>query len=175
MTSNDIFRRLRYAFDFDDSKMIALFALADSEVTRAEISDWLKQDDDLDFQECPDIVLATFLNGLIIDKRGKKDGPQHPPEEKLTNNIVLRKLKIALELKDDDLIEILARVDIKFSRHELSAFFRKPGHKHYRQCLDQFLRNFLDGLQSDHRPEPRPKPKPKVKENPYGKTKPKED
>ncbi|MDH5299074.1 MAG: DUF1456 family protein, partial [Desulfobulbaceae bacterium] len=77
---NDILRRIRYAFDFDDSKMIALFGLADCQVTRAQISDWLKKDDDPAFQEFSDMQLAIFLNGLINDRRGKKEGPPPEPE-----------------------------------------------------------------------------------------------
>jgi uncharacterized protein YehS (DUF1456 family) len=97
--------------------------------------------------------LAIFLNGLIVDKRGKKEGPLPEPEQRLTNNIVFTKLKIALNLKADDVLEILAQVNLSMSKHELSAFFRKPGHKHYRDCKDQVLRNFLKGLQLRYRPE----------------------
>ena len=95
MTNNDILRRIRYAFDFSDSKMIALFGLADHQVTRAQISDWLKKDDEPAFKECSDTQLAIFLNGLINEKRGKKEGPQDVPEQRLTNNIIFRKLRIA--------------------------------------------------------------------------------
>ena len=151
MTNNDILRRLRYTFDFDDSKMMALFRLADHEATRAQISDWLKKDDDPAYQECSDIELAIFLNGLINDKRGKKDGPQAEPEKRLTNNIIFRKLKIALDLKDEGVLEILALTNMKMSKHELSAFFRKKDHKHYRDCKNQILRNFLKGMQIKYR------------------------
>ena len=151
MTNNDILRRLRYIFDFNDSKMIAIFGLADYQVTRAQISDWLKKDDDPAYQECNDTQLAIFLNGLINDKRGKKEGAQHEPEKRLTNNIIFMKLKIALNLKAEDVLEILGLVDFRMSKHELSAFFRKPGHKHYRNCQDQVLRKFLKGLQLKYR------------------------
>jgi uncharacterized protein YehS (DUF1456 family) len=151
MTNNDILRRLRYTFDFDDSKMITVFGLADHKVTRAEISNWLKKEDDPAYQECSDTLLATFLNGLINDKRGKKEGPQAVPEEKLSNNIIFNKLKIALNLKAENVLEIMDLVEFRMSKHELSAFFRKPGHKHYRECKDQILRNFLNGLQLKYR------------------------
>lgn len=147
MTSNDILRRIRYAFDINDSKMIAIFGLADHEVTREEISAWLKRDDDPDFQRCSDTLLAIFLNGLIVDRRGRKEGPLPIPEKRLSNNIVLRKLKIALDLKAEDVLEIMALADLRISKHELSALFRKPDHKHYRACKDQILRNFLQGMQ----------------------------
>ena len=151
MTNNYILRRIRYTFDFNDSKMIALFSLANHTVTREQISDWLKKDDDPAYQNCNDTLLATFLNGLIIDKRGKKEGPQPIPEKRLTNNIIFTKLKIALNLKADDILQILALNGFRLGKHELSAFFRKPGHKHYRECKDQCLRSFLKGVQLKYR------------------------
>jgi len=147
LTNNDILRRLRYVYDFNDNAMIKLFAEADCKVSREEISDWLKKDDDENYKACNDVTLATFLNGFINSKRGKREGTQPEPEKKLNNNIILRKLKIALNMKDDDVIEVLKLANFRLSKHELSAFFRKPDHKHYRECKDQVLRNFLQGLQ----------------------------
>ncbi|EAU54349.1 DUF1456 family protein [Mariprofundus ferrooxydans] len=152
MINNDILRRIRYAFDFDDVKMMALFALADCNVTRAQISDWLKKDDDPAFQPCSDVELATFLNGLINDRRGKREGVKPVAEQRLNNNIIFRKLRIALNLQDDDILTMMNRVGVRLSKHELSAFFRKPDHQHYRDCGDQILRNFLAGMQLSYRP-----------------------
>jgi uncharacterized protein YehS (DUF1456 family) len=151
MTNNDILRRIRYVFDFDDSKMMALFAQEDQSATRAEVSAWLKRDDEPDFLELNDRQLALFLNGLIDDRRGKKEGARPEPESVLTNNIILRKLKIALNFKDDNVLEMLNLANMKLSKHELSAFFRKADHKHYRECQSQVLRNFLKGLQLTYR------------------------
>ena len=151
MTNNDILRRIRYIFDFGDPKMMGIFSLADHQVTREQVIDWLKKDDDPALQECSDVELAIFLNGLIIERRGKKDGAQPEPEQKLNNNIIFRKLKIALDLKAEDILQILGTADVHISKHELSAFFRKPGHKHYRDCKDQILRNFLNGVQLKYR------------------------
>ena len=147
MNNNDVLRRIRYVFDFGDSKMIAIFGKADYEVTRGQISDWLKKDDDPAYQECSDTQLAIFLNGLINEKRGKREGAQPEPEKQLNNNIIFMKLKIALNLKAEDVLEILELAEFRISKHELSAFFRRPGHKHYRECKDQILRNFLQGMQ----------------------------
>ena len=152
VTNNDILRRLRYAFDFNDSKMVAIFGLADHKVTRAQVSNWLKNDSDPDYQACNDATFALFLNGLINEKRGKKEGAQPAPEQSLTNNIIFRKLKIALDLKDEDILALMDLADLRISKHELSAFFRKPDHKHYRECKDQILRNFLKGIQLKLRP-----------------------
>jgi uncharacterized protein YehS (DUF1456 family) len=154
MTNNDILRRLRYTFDFNDSKMMALFAHAGLEVSREQVGDWLKQEEDPAYQECSDRQLAIFLNGLINDKRGKKEGPQPHPEQSLTNNIIFRKLKIALDLKADQILDILKSVNMRMSKHELSAFFRRPDHKNYRDCKDQILRKFLKGVQLKYRHKP---------------------
>ena len=152
MTNNDILRRIRYIFDLNDTEMIAVFGLADCKVTREQISDWLKKDDDPAYRACNDTELATFLNGLINHKRGKKDGPQPVAEKKLNNNIIFRKLKIALNLKNEDVLELLLLAELRISKHELSAFFRREDHKHYRVCKDQILRNFLKGVQLKYRP-----------------------
>lgn len=156
MTNNDILRRIRYLFDFNDTKMITIFGLADHEVTREQISDWLKKDDDPDYKSCSDTQLAIFLNGLINHKRGKKDGPQPTPEKKLNNNIIFRKLKIALNLKEEETLALLKLANLSISKHELSAFFRREDHKHYRVCKDQILRNFMKGIQLKYRPAAKP-------------------
>jgi uncharacterized protein YehS (DUF1456 family) len=152
MTNNDILRRLRYTFNYNDEKMVALFFLANHKVTREQICAWLKKEDDPDIEICTDTELSIFLNGLIIDKRGKKEGSPIEPEKHLSNNIIIRKLKIALDLKAEDVLAVVNLADLQLSKHELSAFFRKPGHKHYRVCKDQVLRNFLKGIQLKYRP-----------------------
>jgi uncharacterized protein YehS (DUF1456 family) len=166
MTNNDILRRIRYVFDFNDAKMIAIFASADLDVRRGHIIAWLVKDDDPTFEECKDHMLATFLNGLINERRGKKDGPKPKPERKLTNNLILMKLKIALNLQSDDMIEIAQLAGFTLSAHELSSFMRRPGHRNYRECKDQVLRNFLMGLQIKLRSEEAPVP---PKKSPYAK------
>ena len=147
MNYNDIMRRIRYTFDFSDSKMIEIFALADYEVTRTQVSNWMKKDDDPAYLNLNDHILAIFLNGFINEKRGKKEGEQPKSEKHLNNNIIFRKLKIALNLKDNDILEILMLAGLRVSKHELSAFFRNPSQEQYRLCQDQILRNFLQGMQ----------------------------
>lgn len=151
MTNNDVLRRIRDTFELDDSKMIEIFGLVDQQVVSGQISDWLVNDDDPAFQACSDTQLAMFLNGLIIKRRGKKPGPQPEPEQQLTNNIIFKKLKIAMDMKTEDILEIMDLTDSRINKRELSAFFRKPGHKHYRECNAQLLRDFISGLQVKYR------------------------
>jgi uncharacterized protein YehS (DUF1456 family) len=152
MTSNDVLRRIRYIFDLSDSAMIAIFGLGGCEVTREQVSDWLKKEEYPAYKVCGDLQLASFLNGLIVDKRGKKEGAQPAPEKRLNNNLIFLKLKIALSLQADDVFEIMNLSGHSLSKHEISAFFRAPGHKNYRACQDQVLRNFLKGLELKYRP-----------------------
>ena len=153
MNNNDILRSIRYTFDYSELKMITVFGLAGLQVTRELISSWLKKEDDPDYRNCSDTQLSIFLNGLIYEKRGKREGPQPEPQKHLTNNTILRKLKIALNLKGEDILHIMYLANLYVSEHELSAFFRKPDNKHYRTCKDQILRNFLKGVQLKYRPD----------------------
>lgn len=151
MINNDILRRLRYMFNYSDSQMIAIFKLAEHDVEKADLLGWLRKEDDPLLVELTDRELAIFLNGLIIEKRGKREGPQPEPEDILDNNIILRKMKIALDLKTDDILALFDSIDFIVSKHELSAFFRRPDHRSYRKCMDQFLRTFFNALQLKYR------------------------
>ena len=131
---------------FSDKKVIEVFKIADLEVSLEQAQGWLRKMDDPELVEITDRELATFLNGLIIEKRGKREGPQPEPEEFLSNNMILRKLKIAMELTSDEILELCASIDKKLGKHELSAFLRNPNHRSYRPCLDQYLRNILNAL-----------------------------
>jgi uncharacterized protein YehS (DUF1456 family) len=147
MTNNDILRRIRYLFNYNDLQMVDIFELADVKVSESEVRNWLKKEDDPDLIDLTDKELATFLNGLIVQKRGKRDGPQPEAEEVLSNNMILMKLKIALKLKSEDIIELFTLVDRKVSKPELSAFLRNENHNQYRPLMGQYLRNFLTALQ----------------------------
>jgi len=148
MTNNYILRRIRFTFHYNDAKMIELFAKGGLAVTPEQVTLWLKKDDDPDYVRCTDHEFAHFLNGLTIEKRGpREDGTQPKAEYALNNNIIFRKLKIAFNLKDQDILDLLQNANFTLGKSELSAFFRKPDHRHYRECQDQVLRNFLQGLQ----------------------------
>lgn len=147
MTNNDILARLRYLFNYNDLKVVELYKLAGSEIQESDVINWLKKEEEPTYVAMSDKELAYFLNGLIIEKRGEKDGPKPESEEFLTNNNILRKLKIALNLKSEDILELFALIDKKVSKPELSSFFRNPDHSSYRPLMDQYLRNFLTALQ----------------------------
>jgi uncharacterized protein YehS (DUF1456 family) len=149
MTNNDMLRRLRYAMDIPDRKMLEIFALAGTEVSASTLAAMLKREDDPEFLPLDDKLMTAFLDGLIIFRRGKKEpkaGVEPPAAEMLDNNLILKKLRIALNLEEEDMLAILKLAEVILSKNELSALFRKPGHKNYKKCGDQFLRNFLKGL-----------------------------
>ncbi|GGF75455.1 YehS family protein [Wenyingzhuangia marina] len=151
MTNNDVFRRLKYAFNYNPEKIILLFNHVGVKVVREDVSKWLEKDtEEKENLSLSDEQFASFLNGMIIDNRGKKDGQIPVAEKELDNNIVFRKLRIALNLKDTDILALLKLAGLNFGKSELSAFFRKPGHQHYKKCQDQVLRNFLNGLFLKH-------------------------
>jgi uncharacterized protein YehS (DUF1456 family) len=147
MTNNDILRRLRYIEHLDNPGMLAVFGLSGLTVTEADLDDMLKREEEPGAMECPGEVLNGFLDGLIIKRRGpRKDGPAPKDELPLTNNQILRKLRIALELKDTDIISIMREAGTAVSKNEVSALFRKKDHRNFKPCGDQFLRKFLSGL-----------------------------
>ncbi|NMM47627.1 YehS family protein [Marinigracilibium pacificum] len=151
MTNNDILRRLRYTFDLSDQQVIEIFQLANYSVNRPEVVNWLLKEEEEYYQPMSDKELALFLNGLINQKRGVKEGPQHEAEEFLNNNQILRKLRIALNFKDTDMLAVLELASFPIGKHELSAFFRKPDQGQYKHAGDQVLRKFLKGLQLKYR------------------------
>jgi uncharacterized protein YehS (DUF1456 family) len=149
MTNNDILRRLRYALNINDSTMVEIFKLSEHEIEQSNLNDLLKKEDEKGYVDCSDNVMEYFLDGLILYKRGKKEiksGQAKKLDSPLTNNTILKKLRIALELKEDDMLGILKLANIIVSKSELTALFRRDGHKNYKECGDQFLRNFLKGL-----------------------------
>lgn len=158
MTNNDIFRRLKYIFNYNPEKLIIFFKHVGVEVSREDISKFLEKDtEEKENNSLSDEQFAHFLNGMIIDHRGKKEGAAPLAEKELNNNIMFRKLRIALNLKDTDILALLKLAGLNFGKSELSAFFRKPGHQHYRVCQDQVLRNFLNGLFLKNNPNPKVK------------------
>ncbi len=156
MNNNEIFSHIQTIFNYDRAKLLAIFALVELEVTPKDLNAWLSDEHDNEhepeesFVYMEDEELANFLNALIIEKRGRRDGPLPEAEDYLTNNIVLKKLRIALDLKSDDILEILESVDMSVSKYELGAMFRREDHRNYRNCKNNVLRAFLKGIGLKH-------------------------
>lgn len=149
MIPNDILRSIRYLLDLSDGKIVDILHLADPTlvIDKVDIHSFLKKDEEEGYADCSDAVLARFLDGLVFHLRGKDDSlPQRPFETRVSNNVVMKKLRVAFELKDVDMHHIFEEAGFPVSKPELSALFRQPDHKHFRLCGDQMLRNFLKGL-----------------------------
>ena len=157
MNNNDILIRLRYAFDIKDIGMVEIFKMGGIEVTKEEVQMMLKKSNEADNEAdmiCSNSMLDSFLNGFIIFKRGKQEPkPGHVEKPAVAiqskenvNNIVLKKVKIALALTSEDILAILEEAGITISKGELGAVLRKEGHKNYKECGDRYVRNFLKGL-----------------------------
>jgi uncharacterized protein YehS (DUF1456 family) len=154
MNNNDILRRLRYALDISNPAMIDIFQLAGCSIEQPTLLKFLKKEEEEDFIAFSNPLMSFFLDGLIIQKRGRREsdaGEAPKPDPSLDNNAILKKLRIALDLKEDDMLAIMKLAGVTLSKSELSALFRNKGHKHYKECGDQFLRNFLQGLTIRHR------------------------
>ena len=150
MTNNDFLRRFRYALNIKDNTMIQIFKKGNITLTREDVIDYLKKDIDEGLKKLSNNDLISFLDGLIIQKRGKKEDGTPVPKIKVTknnlNNILLRKLRIALAFKSYDMIRIFKLGGIEISEGELSALFRSEDHKNYKECGDKYVRVFLKGL-----------------------------
>ena len=148
MINNDVLRRVRYALNLNDAAMMDIFALSDYEISREDLLKLLKKDNEPDFVSLTNSQLSLFLDGLITYNRGKREDSPIPQKinSELDNNGILRKLRIAFEFKEEDMLHTLKLADFELSKPELSSFFRHEAHKHHRKCGDQVLRNFLQGL-----------------------------
>ncbi|AOW76084.1 MAG: hypothetical protein ACI9O3_000906 [Colwellia sp.] len=146
MINNDILRRLSTLLDFDDEKTRAVFKLNACEISAEQLVCFYKEKDDETYVELLDVEFASFLNGLIVERRGAKEGPQAVPEAVLTNNAIFNKLKIAFSLQADEVIDTLELAELSLTKYELSAFFRSINNKHYRDCSDEVLSTFIKGL-----------------------------
>lgn len=147
--TNDILRSVRYLLDLSDLAVVETIRLADpaSTVGRDEVRAWLLREDEAAWVRCPDADLARFLDGLIVRLRGPRRDEHPPPTpSRISNNDVLKKLRIAFKLTDVDLHALLAATGVPMAKAELTALFRQPGHRHFRHCGDQILRNVLRGL-----------------------------
>jgi len=147
MTNNDVLRRLRFALDMNDDAMVALFDFGGLATHVEQVRGWMGREDDPDALPCPSDILEMFLDALILKRRGPP--PEHakpPPQEPLSNNSILKKLRVALKLRDTDIVDLMALGGRNVSKAEVGALSRPRGHKNYRELGDQHMRAFLAGL-----------------------------
>jgi uncharacterized protein YehS (DUF1456 family) len=155
MNTNDVLKRLRFAVKISDAAMMEAFALGGSPISREKLDSYFLKEEEEGFALCPRVALEALLDGMIAKKRGAREeapssarapAASQSPAAPLDNNMIIKKLRIAFELKEDDLLEAMRLGGVDLSKNELSAFFRRKDQKNYKECMDQFLRNFLAGL-----------------------------
>ncbi len=157
MINNDVLRRLRFALPLTDAEVRRLSGLMGVDLAEEDLRSYLAREGEPDFLPCPDGALEACLDGLVLQRRGPRDGPPLPAA-RFDNNMILKKLRIALELKEADMLRLLRLGGMDLSPSELAGLFRTRTHPHYRPCGDQLLRNFLKGLTADRRGLPPAEP-----------------
>lgn len=154
MTNNEVMKSVRYTFEIKNREVVEMIKAGGVELSVLDVVGLFKNEEEEGFIECPAEIIHAFLDGLILERRGPSDGPAKKfSTATINNNTILRKLRIAFDMKDTDMIVTMKGVGFKISKGEINALFRAPTHKHYVACGDQFLRNFLKGLTRRYRPD----------------------
>ena len=153
MTNNEVMKSVRYTLEIKNREVVQMIKEGGVELSVLDVVGILKNEEDEGFIECPSETIHAFLDGLILERRGPSDGPARKfSTATINNNMVLKKLRIAFEMKDTDMMATMRSVGFKISKGEISALFRAPTQKQFMECGDQFLRNFLKGLTHRFRP-----------------------
>ena len=146
MSPQAILLRIRSILDLKDDEVLEIFRLGGVELTLDEVGGWLQPSGAWDRPPCSDAALTGFLDGLIMQHRGPRGEPAVEAVGPLTNNRILRKLKIAFALRCQDVVATLALAHHPMTERQVTALLRKKGHRHYRECKDRVLESFLRGL-----------------------------
>jgi uncharacterized protein YehS (DUF1456 family) len=156
MQNNEVLKRLRYALNIPDFKVVEMLKAVGYEIPKRELEGIFKSEGETEWVECDDARMRTFLDALVVEQRGmREEGDAGKPHDlsrvRLSNNDILKRIRVALAMKDEDIVAIMQLAGAAASKSELSALFRKKGHPNYRPCGDQFLRSFLVGLTAKYR------------------------
>jgi uncharacterized protein YehS (DUF1456 family) len=155
VTHNDTLDRLRATLKLTDAEVLKCFTLVGRTLTTEAQAGLGAQVQGESRTLLTDALLADFLDGLIIARRGPSPSSSGSRDAvvELTNNMILKKLRIALNLQAEDMLKLFHRGGKTLAKGELSALFRKSTHKHYKACDDEHLSAFLEGVKkSEGRP-----------------------
>jgi len=145
--TNQILTAMITPLKLSTEEILEIYRLGELPMTEARLTSLLHAEGDRDFKPCSYEELGAFLDGLILFKRGPSPKKTNSNEIiPLTNNLILKKLRIALELKEPELEIIFALGEAELSRQELKSLFRKEGHKNFKTCPHALLMAFLEGL-----------------------------
>jgi len=146
LNTNDILYKIQKALSLSSEEILKAYELAEYTMNADRLDALLKRRFDKGFELCSYEELGVFLDGFVILKRGPSPKKQSDEAVELTNNLILKKLRIALELKEPETEIIFNLADIELSKQELKSLFRKEGHKNFKACSDELLMAFLEGL-----------------------------
>jgi len=148
MKTNAIFQKIIQAFSLDIPYVQTLLNVSGIELGEQQIAKLLKREGEGGFKSMPDYVLAIFLNNFINERRGRTaDGEESiNKRQKLSNNDVLKKLRVAFNLHEKDVRDVLSLATIELTKSDLSALFRKSGNSHFKACDDELLIDFIEAL-----------------------------
>jgi len=147
MKINDILFKIKTALSLSQSEMVEAYALADYTISKERLENVLKRRQDPDYQEATYEELGSFLDGLILFKRGKNLVKKDEEEVvELTNNLIMKKLRVALELKEPELLIIFGLAEINMTKRQIGSLFRKEGTKNFKYASDELLMAFIEGL-----------------------------
>ena len=145
--TNEILYRIQKALNLSIEEMLKAYELEDYKMDASHLESLLKRHQDKGFAAASYEELGVFLDGLVTLKRGPSPKKSNDDEAvELTNNLILKKIRIALELKEQEIQIIFALVDVDLSKQQLSSLFRKEEHKNFKPCSDDLLMAFLEGL-----------------------------
>ena len=146
ISTNEILYRIQKALKLSTEEVLEAYKLESYEMTSSHLESLLKRRNDKSFMLCSYEELGIFLDGLVTLKRGPSPKKNSDEVVELTNNLILKKLRIALELKEAETEIIFGLADIELSKQQLASLFRKEGHKNFKVCSDELLMAFLEGL-----------------------------
>ncbi len=155
MTNNETLRLIQASLQLEATDIERIFQASGHVPASAEQSGYFLDASMEGHVACPNIALAAFLEGLILDRRGpnpKKPGPPQLTDSALDNSDVLKKLRIALDMLHTDVVATLSRVGVNPTKSDVADWFRAKGHVQYRSASDAVLRYFLTGWRPPRRP-----------------------
>ena len=147
MQINDILFKIKTALSLENKAFIEAYALADHKMTEERIDNILKRRQDEGYEEATYEELGVFLDGLVLLKRGPSDKEVNPDEVvALSNNLILKKIRVAMELKEAEMVILFALAEVTITKRQIGSLFRKEGGKNFKECSDELLMAFLEGL-----------------------------
>jgi len=147
MNTNKTIGKIIEALKLDRDSIVEIYQLVRYPIELDHIDRWSLSSNSREFISCSYEELGNFLDGLIILKRGPNPNKSGNDEViSLTNNLILKKLRIALNLKEPEIEIIFSLGEVNLTKQQLSSLFRKENNKNFKECSDELLMAFLDGV-----------------------------